>query len=113
MQRFLFVLSVVIRRVIVMTNFYKTPRWESKRKKILRRDEYRCQECKRYGKNKEATTVHHINPLLDHPEWRLESWNLVSLCYVCHDKMHDRVNNELTALGEQWRDRVERIRGER
>jgi 5-methylcytosine-specific restriction enzyme A len=95
-----------------MTNFYKSTHWKSKRKKVLKRDEYRCQECKRYGKSREATTVHHINPLLVRPELRLESWNLISLCGKCHDKMHDRSNDELTELGEQWRERVERMRGE-
>lgn len=93
-----------------MTNFYKTQRWKNKRTKILKRDEHRCQECKRYGKKREATTVHHINPLRIRPDLRLTSWNLVSLCGVCHDKMHDRVTNELTELGMQWVDRVERMK---
>lgn len=93
-----------------MTNFYKTTAWRKKRPRILRRDEYRCQECKRYGKNREAQTVHHINPLRERPDLKLVSWNLVSLCNKCHEKMHDRITDELTALGEQWRGRVERMK---
>lgn len=93
-------------------NFYKTTRWKHKRLRILKRDEYCCRQCKRYGKNRTATTVHHINPLETHPELRLESWNLISLCSTCHDKMHDRVSNKLTELGEQWRVRAEMERGE-
>jgi 5-methylcytosine-specific restriction enzyme A len=89
-----------------MSNFYKTTRWKSKREKVLKRDEYRCRECRRYGKTTEATTVHHINPLLVRPDLRLESWNLISLCGKCHEKMHDRNTDILTALGEQWRERV-------
>ncbi|WP_445662125.1 HNH endonuclease [Bacillus sp. FSL R12-0069] len=54
-----------------MTNFYKTKRWKNKRINVLKRDSYQCQECKRYGKNKEATTVHHIHPLRNRPELRL------------------------------------------
>jgi 5-methylcytosine-specific restriction enzyme A len=73
---------------------------------VLKRDEYRCQECKRYGKNIEATTVHHINPLLERPDLRLVTKNLLSLCGTCHDKMHDRITDRLTALGEQWRERM-------
>lgn len=92
-----------------MTNFYKTKRWKSKREKILKRDEYRCQQCKRYGKTTAATTVHHINPLRSRPDLRLITWNLVSLCGMCHDKMHNRTNDELTTLGEQWRERAERM----
>ncbi|MBZ4221923.1 HNH endonuclease [Bacillus wiedmannii] len=92
-----------------MTNFYKTKRWKNKRINVLKRDSYQCQECKRYGKNKEATTVHHIHPLRNRPELRLTSSNLVSLCGRCHDKMHDRISDELTELGKQWIERMERM----
>ena len=87
-------------------NFYKSRSWRSKREKVLRHDEYTCQECKRYGKSRPATTVHHCYPLETHHQWRLASWNLISLCGTCHDKMHDRTNNVLTALGEYWREKV-------
>ncbi|RDV26279.1 HNH endonuclease [Lysinibacillus capsici] len=90
-------------------NFYKTKVWRSKRKKILRRDNYECQECRRYGKSRPATTVHHCNPLETHPQWRLESWNLLSLCSACHDKMHDRNKDVLTTLGEYWREKVTKV----
>lgn len=87
-------------------NFYKSKPWKIKREKILRRDQYECRNCKRYGKNRIANTVHHCNQLLEHPEWRLTNWNLISLCGACHDKMHDRENGVLTELGEYWRDKV-------
>lgn len=87
-------------------SFYKTKSWRNKRIKILKRDEYECRECKRYGKSRQATTVHHCNPLLEHPELRLTTWNLLSLCGICHDKMHDRTNDTLTDLGEYWREKV-------
>lgn len=93
-----------------MANPYKTKRWINKRERVLKLHEYRCQECKRYGKNTEANTVHHANPLREKPEWWLETWNLVSLCKACHGKMHDRITDELTELGEEWRQRCERMR---
>jgi 5-methylcytosine-specific restriction protein A len=83
-------------------NFYKTPAWKRKRLIILRRDGYLCRECKRYGKTTEATTVHHAKPLELYPELRLNNQNLLSLCAACHDKMHDRISNELTMLGLEW-----------
>ena len=86
--------------------FYKTARWLSKRSKILRRDEYMCQQCKRYGKTTPATTVHHIIPLmwclLFNKALALAGINLTSLCEECHNKMHDRLTNRLTALGLEW-----------
>lgn len=93
-------------------NFYKTSRWEAKRKRILKRDEHLCQECKRYGKRREGTTVHHIHPLRERPDLRLTTWNLISLCLTCHGKMHNRDTDELTALGKQWCERVNRLRGD-
>ncbi|KEZ51341.1 HNH endonuclease [Metabacillus indicus] len=90
--------------------FYKSSTWECKRIRILKRDLYECRECKRYGKKTAASTVHHINPLLDKPELRLATWNLLSLCNRCHDKMHDRTTDRLTTLGEWWVERAERMR---
>ena len=85
-----------------MKEFYKTTKWKGKRERILKRDEYRCRECKRYGKSVAASTVHHVIPLEQQLELKYSSNNLISLCSKCHDKMHDRVNNKLTKAGEEW-----------
>lgn len=87
-------------------NLYKTQKWQRQRERVLRRDEYLCRECRRYGRTTPATTVHHIYPLEQYPEWKLASWNMISLCHECHNKMHDRDNGALTALGQSWTDRV-------
>ncbi|MGG2091910.1 HNH endonuclease [Bacillus sp. S13(2024)] len=52
-----------------------------------------------------------MHPLSNRPELRLTTWNLISLCNKCHEKMHDRVTDELTGLGKQWQERVERMSG--
>lgn len=85
---------------------YKTKRWERKRAVILRRDEYLCQECKRYGKSKEADTVHHINSVEERPDLAWVNINLLSLCGPCHNRMHDRDTGQLTTLGEYWRSKI-------
>lgn len=89
--------------------FYKSSKWRKKREAILRRDNYLCQECKRYGKTTPAQTVHHIYPLERYPELALVSANLVSLCNECHERMHDRLTGELTPAGERWRDKVREV----
>jgi 5-methylcytosine-specific restriction endonuclease McrA len=86
--------------------FYKSSKWRKKRELVLRRDNYLCQECRRYGKTTPAQTVHHIYPLERYPVLALVSANLVSLCNECHERMHDRLTGELTQTGERWRDRV-------
>lgn len=89
-----------------MVSFHKTKGWKRKRAVILRRDEYLCQESKRYGKSVPATMVHHIYPIEHYPELALVDWNLVSLSDKAHNAMHDRVTHELTELGKQWQERV-------
>ena len=80
---------------------YKDKRWQDKRKAILKRDGYMCRECARYGKRIDADHVHHIYPVEFYPEYKMMSWNLISLCRKCHDKMHDRDSHELTTLGKE------------
>lgn len=87
-------------------NFYKTIRWLAKRKKILNRDDHMCRECKRYGKTTAASTVHHIIPMEERPDLKLEDKNLLSLCNNCHNGMHDRIGNALTAKGLEWVERM-------
>lgn len=67
---------------------YRTWRWQVKRKQILTRDRYACQECRRAGRYRRATTVHHVRHLKDEPELALTDSNLISLCAECHEKMH-------------------------
>lgn len=67
---------------------YHSQRWEHKRQAILRRDRYLCQECLRYGRHRQATTVHHKQHVDAHPELAFQNDNLVSLCQGCHNKKH-------------------------
>ena len=73
---------------VKLEDFYVSPQWRKKRELILRRDGYRCQECRRYGRITQANTVHHIKHLEDRPDLALVSSNLVSLCRACHAKAH-------------------------
>lgn len=60
--------------------YYDSPEWERTRARILYRDDYQCQACKRA-----AECVHHI--LYD----RLGAENdfdLISLCHSCHALVH-------------------------
>ena len=91
-----------------MKDFYKNIKWKGKRERILKRDEYLCRECKRYGKSVAASTVHHVIPLDQRADLKYSSNNLISLCSKCHDKMHDRTNNQLTKVGEEWVARIHR-----
>ena len=67
---------------------YTSRKWKGKRLQILRRDKYQCQDCRRYGRMREATEVHHIKHADEYPELVWDSSNLVSLCHACHNARH-------------------------
>jgi len=75
--------------------FRNTQAWRNKRKSILIRDKGLCQLCIRnlydtYGRiYNNSIEVHHIEPIVEEYELRLEDGNLISLC-VYHHKMADR-----------------------
>lgn len=91
--------------------FYKSARWERLRASVLRRDGYMCQDAKRYGKRAEASTVHHIFPRDEFPDYAWEPWNLIALSADAHDKMHDRVTGALTDKGAELLRRTARKYG--
>ena len=80
-------------------NFYTTPKWRHLREVILRRDGYKCQVSKRYGKNVPAENVHHIFPREEFPEYTYEPWNLISLSHDKHAEMHIATSGELSDAG--------------
>ena len=91
--------------------FYKTKRWLRLRESVLRRDGYQCQISKRYGRRVQATTVHHVLPRTEYPEYQWEPWNLISLCAERHDELHDRNTGALTDEGKRLRERILRKYG--
>lgn len=92
---------------------YNDKRWEKKRAVILRRDAYKCQECKRYGKCRPGDHVHHVYPVEQYPDERYNDCNLITLCQKCHNRMHDRDSHELTAYGKQLQMRMKKRYGSR
>ena len=81
-------------------------RWQAVRTLALRRDKFRCRDSARYGKIVQATTVHHIWPAEDYPEYAYCLWNLISLTQANHEAMHHKTTRKLTALGLRWQSRT-------
>ena len=63
--------------------FYKRVKWLKLREYILAIQPY-CQECMRNNRKKPADVVDHIKPRKTHPELELDSDNMQSLCFRCH-----------------------------
>jgi len=75
--------------------FRNTQVWKKKRKIVFNRDKGLCQLCIRhlydtFGRiYNDSIEVHHIEPIVEAYELRLEKSNLISLC-VYHHKMAER-----------------------
>lgn len=79
-----------------LTNkFRNTQAWKKKRKIVFDRDKGLCQLCIRklydtYGRIYDnSIEVHHIEPIVESYDLRLDEDNLISLC-TYHHKMTDR-----------------------
>lgn len=71
--------------------FRSTREWKAKREEIKQRDIHLCQICLRnlYGTqrqyNGKETQVHHIDPIAQAWDIRLDNENLITLCPYHHD----------------------------
>jgi len=89
--------AIIIKNSDSLSNkFRRSRKWRNKRNDVLIRDKGLCQLCIRnlydtFGKiyNNPRIEVHHIEPIVDSYELRLEASNLISLC-VYHHKRADR-----------------------
>lgn len=70
--------------------FYKTYKWQQKRKEILNRDNYECQVCKSKGRFHIGECVHHKKELKLYPELAMDNDNLITLCNRCHNLIHEK-----------------------
>ena len=65
---------------------YARSAWKILAKSILKRDNYRCNKCDSGNK----LIVHHIKKWSRYPELRFTPSNLLTVCEVCHRKIHSR-----------------------
>jgi len=65
---------------------YNTLEWGIKRLIILDRDKYRCQKCD----SKRNLQVHHLKYQNDLKPWEYPDEYLTTLCYGCHNSLHDK-----------------------
>lgn len=85
---------------------YQSAKWKKKRLRILRLDGYKCRIAAMYGRTEEATTVHHIYPADEYPQYEWEDWNLISVSAAAHNKLENRNTGELTELGVRLMNRT-------
>ena len=73
----------------------KDPRWDKKRKEILKRDKFSCQLCESV---ETELQVHHKYYITNTDPWDYEDECFISLCTSCHKEEHaklDRIKSQL------------------
>jgi len=68
---------------LMKTDYLKSTAWDTKRKAVLKRDKYVCQQC---GATDVALDVHHMADYILIPHEPITS--LITLCRECHDNEH-------------------------
>lgn len=76
--------------------FYKSSKWIRFRRYIMERDHHTCQICLENNKVVDATLVHHIVPVRENWELRLNENNVIAVCDECHNKIHKNKNTPPT-----------------
>lgn len=88
--------------------FRQTTAWKKKAIEIKERDTYLCQYCKAHGKYTfDRLSVHHITPLIEDMDKRLDNDNLITLCDSCHKQAEIGVIPR-----KELQDIVEKIEGQ-
>ena len=81
-----------------------TAAWQKLRRDILKRDDYRCQECgdrNRKGRGSRINLeVHHIIAISVDPKLALDAANCITLCRPCHYKTHSFGGKALNRSGK-------------
>lgn len=86
--------------------FYLWPEWRGEpdglRDQVLRLDRFECQSCKRRGRYRKATIVHHIKHLRHRPDLALSVFDgdtrqLESVCKACHEAYHPESLRKIAA----------------
>jgi hypothetical protein len=75
----------------------ETVQWKTKKSKVLKRDNYKCTQCKC---GDEELHVHHIYYIGGHLAWDYPDKALITLCKTCHKAWHK--THKLEIRNEVW-----------
>lgn len=84
-------------------SFYQSQAWRKLRAEKFRQAMGLCERCKAKGVIREGVEVHHIIPIDECWDKRLDFDNLELLCCDCHNRSHERISS-LQKFDEVWED---------
>ena len=73
-------------------SFYQSGEWKALRAQRFTAANGLCESCKARGVVREGKEVHHIVPIEESWERRLDFENTTLLCADCHNERHERVS---------------------
>lgn len=82
-------------------NFYNSKEWNQLRNFKFAEANGLCEECKQKGITRAGIDVHHIVPIEENWDKRLDYDNLILLCKECHNQKHNR-GGDLTEFLKSW-----------
>lgn len=81
------------------------PEWKDLRDHILERDGYECQTCM----SKDDLHVHHKKYFFDVMAWDYPDNYLITLCEVCHSKIHGKDLTLKSKFESDWDKIINRL----
>ena len=72
--------------------FYQSKEWQLLRNQKWVASEGLCEMCRAKGIIREAKEIHHIEPITENWNKRLDYDNLIALCSDCHNAQHKRIS---------------------
>lgn len=82
-------------------SFYCSREWQQLRQTKWVAENGLCEICKKQGIIKEAREIHHIEPITENWNKRLDYDNLIALCSDCHNAIHNR-QSPLQKFLSEW-----------
>ena len=67
-----------------------------------------CRDCRGLGILKPAIDLHHVRPLAEAPELRLDPANVVPLCKACHNKRERYARKRAADLPGECREKYKK-----
>lgn len=80
-------------------------RWQNKRNKILKRDEYKCVKCS----SKKILQVHHLKYKAKALPWEYSNSDLITLCSNCHYEVHQTTKIKMYNKAKTNKTRIEKL----
>ena len=72
--------------------FYQSKEWKFLRNQKWVSANGLCEMCRAKGIIREAKEIHHIEPITENWNKRLDYDNLIALCSDCHNQQHLRIS---------------------